>query len=159
MKEWWQNLALREKQILALGGFVVALFVLYEIIWSPFTNKIDNMRASVADNQKLLAWMQNADEIMQSLTKSAKTKSQQTGSLLGLMQSEINKSPLGRHVTQLRQSENDSVQMNLQKVNFDQMISFITDLSNRYGLVTSQITVTPTQTPGEVMADVIIKNS
>ncbi len=157
MKEWWQNLALREKQILALGSAVVLLFVLYEIIWSPFTDKISNMRTRVHDNQKLLTWMQNADKTMQTLTKSSNTKSQQlTGSLLGTMQTEINKSPLARHVTQLRQAENDSVQMNLQKVDFDKLIGFITDLSNRYGLIVSQITVTPTATPGEVMADIVI---
>jgi general secretion pathway protein M len=159
MKEWWQNLALREKQILVLGGAAVLLFVLYEIIWSPFTNKIDNMRTRVQDNQKLLTWMQNADKTMQTLTKSSTTQSQQlTGSLLGTMQTEINKSSLARHVTQLRQAENDSVQINLQKVDFDKLIGFITELSNRYGLIVSQITVMPTAIPGEVMADIVIKS-
>ncbi len=160
MKEWWQNLALREKQILALGALVVLLFVLYEIIWSPFTNKISSMRTEVQTNQKLLKWMQNADQLIQTLTKNSKTKSSQlTGSLLSLMQTEVNKSTLASHVTQLRQGENDSVQMNFQKVDFDALIIFLTDLANRYGLIVSQVTITPTHLPGEVMADVVVRSA
>lgn len=159
MKDWWQNLALREKQILSLGAAVVLLFILYEIIWSPFTNKIATMRTQVQHNQELLTWMIQADHRIQTLSKSAQNTTQTTESLLGIMQSEVNKSSLAKHVTQLRQAENDAVQLDLQKVDFDRLIVFLTALSNQYGIIVSQFTATPTGTPGEVMASVVVQNA
>lgn len=160
MKEWWQNLSLRDKQMLSLGSFVVALFLLYEVIWSPFSGKIDTMRHQVQHNQELLAWMQTADQRIRVLEKNSQSKAAQVnGSVLSIVQSAVNKSPLAQHVTQLRQAENDSVQFNLQKVDFDQLIVLLTDLSNEYGLIVGQFTATPTGKPGEVTADVVVKAS
>ncbi|MEO8401434.1 MAG: type II secretion system protein GspM [Gammaproteobacteria bacterium] len=158
MKEWSNNLSLREKQTLSLGSVLVILFLLYEIIWSPFSNKLDNLRSQIQHNRELLTWMQNAEQHMDSLKKSMQSKStQQNSSLLSIVQSQINKSPLQRHVTQLRQSENDSVEFNLQKADFDQLILVLTDLWKKYNLIVAQMTITPTDVPGEVTADVVIR--
>jgi general secretion pathway protein M len=158
MKDWWQNLALREKQMLAAGTIVVLLFLCYAIIWSPFVNKITSMRKQIQHNQELLNWMQDADKRMTNLVKSSKNHSTQlTGSLLSTMQGAINKSIFAQHVTQLRQADNDSVQLDLQKVDFDQLIILLTKLSNQYGLIITQMTATPTGAPGEVMASIVVK--
>ncbi len=159
MKEWWDNLALREKKIIIYGGALLILFLLYEIVWSPFTNKVDSLRKSVTQNQALLIWMQNADQRLQSIVNTQKNKTTTNESLLSIMQREVNKSPLATHVTQLRQAENDSVQLTLQKADFDRLIALLTDLSNQDGLTVSQFTATATGVPGEVMADVTIKQS
>jgi general secretion pathway protein M len=158
MNEWWQNLALREKRMLAAGAILVLLFLFYEIIWSPFSGKIKNMRQQVQHNQELLSWMKNADQRIKAVEKnSAHSTTQMTGSLLSVIQQEVNKN-FAHHVTQLRQAENDSVQLDLQKVDFDRLISLLTELSNKYGLIVTQITTTSTGVPGEVVASMVIRS-
>lgn len=158
MKDWWLNLALREKQTVAAGSFVVVLFLLYTLIWSPLSDLNDNLRTRIPRSQETLSAMQSTDQLIQHITKEVKEKrNQPTGSLLGLMQTEINQSKFASHVTQLRQAENDSVQFNLRKVDFDQLLVFLTSLWKKQGVIISQITVIPMEAPGEVTVDITVK--
>jgi len=157
MKDWWLNLPLREKQSLAIGSIVVILFLLYEIVWSPLSDMNDNLRIRIQHGQITLNSMQNADQLIQHLVKTSQEKHQQlTQSILGTLQNEINKSQFTSHVTQLRQTENESVQMNVNKMNFDQLLAFLTGLGKKYNIIVSQITVMPTGASGEVNADVVV---
>lgn len=158
MKEWWLNLALREKQIVAAGSIVIILFLLYEIIWSPLVSLNDNLRTRIQHNRTTLSAMQNADQLIQHIQKTSKEKHQQpNGSLLGTLQTELNKSEFASHVLQLRQAENESVQFGLHNINFDQFLIFLTALWKTHNIIVSQITVTPTGAPGEVTVDIVMK--
>lgn len=160
MKDRWQNLSLRDKQMLVVGGIAVILFLLYEIIWSPLSNANNSLRSRIQQSQDTLRSMKNADQLIEHLLKQSKEKrTETTQSILGAMQTEINHSPFASHVTQLRQAENDSVQFNLSKVDFDQLLVFLTSVWKKYGFIVSQITVMPTGTPGEVTVDIVMKKN
>jgi len=157
MKEWWSNLSLREKQMVGSGSIVIILFLLYEILWSPLVDANDNLRIRIPHNRETLQSMQSADQRIQSLLK---TSQQKTGhaaeSLLGTLQTEIKQSTFASHLVQLREAENDSVQFNLRKINFDQLIIFLDGLWKKHSFIVSQITVVPTGAPGEVTVDVVM---
>jgi len=160
MKDWWLNLALREKQMILAGSFVVMVFLLYEIIWSPLVNANNHLRDRIQQSQHTLRSMQNADQLIQHLLKESQEKRNgTTQSILGVMQTEINHSQFASHVTALTQAENDSVQFNLRKIDFDQFLIFLTAVWKKHGFVVSQITVMPTGTPGEVSVNVLMKNT
>lgn len=160
MKDWWLNLPLRDKRMLLMGGIIVILFLLYEIIWSPLATTNENLRVHIQHNRSTLQFMQNADQRIQQLVKESKEKNNKTsGSVLGIMQTEINNSQFAAHVTELRQAENDAVQFNLRKVNFDQLLVFLMSVWKKYHYVVSQISVVPTGVPGEVTVDITIKSS
>lgn len=157
MNDWWLNLPLRDKRMLLMGSIVVILFLLYEIIWSPLATTNENLRLRIQHNRDTLQYMQNADQRIQQLLKESKEKNNKTsGSVLGTMQTEINNSEFASHVAQLRQAENDSVQFNLRKVNFDQLLIFLTSVWKKYHYIVSQISVVPTGVPGEVTADITL---
>lgn len=158
MKDWWLNLALREKQTVAAGSLVVILFLLYEIVWSPLVTANENLRVRILHNQETLTAMQNTDQLIQHMIKESKEKhNQPTTSLLGIIQTEMTKSVFASHVTQLRQAENDSVQFNLRNVDFDQLIVFLTSLWKKNGFIVSQMTAVPMDAPGAVSADITVK--
>lgn len=157
MKDWWLNLALREKQMVLAGGLALLLFLLYEMIWSPLIDKNAALRTQIQHNRELLAWMENADQRMKSLLQSAKSRDHQTGSLSGIVQDALHNSPLRAHVNQFRQVESDSVQFDLRKVNFDELIKFLTGLWNNEGILVAQFSVAPSGTPGEVTASIVLK--
>src|SRR5580692_12331948 len=96
MKQWCQELSLREKQSTSMGGIAIAVFIIYSWIWSPLDHKITSMRTQIEQNQKLLAWMQAADKQLEN----SKNKIQSTSSahssksLLSLVQQQIKQSTL-----------------------------------------------------------------
>ncbi len=159
MKEWWLNLPLREKQMLSVGSIAVVFFILYQFIWSPLVTLNNDMRDRIQHNRDTLNIMQNIDTSIQQLSKSQENNNHPTGSILGIMQTEMNNSAFASHVTQLRQADNDSVQVNFRKIDFDQMLVFLNTLWKKYHFIVSQITVTPTGAPGEVTVDATIQSS
>lgn len=159
IKEWWLNLALREKKMLALGVIVVALFLVYRILWSPLVNANNNLRTRVLHNQETLNWMRQADQRIQTLLKTSEKSASPTGSLLGIIQTDLHQNALAAEVSQLRQADNDSVAFSFKKIEFDHLIVFLTTLWKKQGLLVSQITVVPGNGPGEVAADVTIKRT
>lgn len=159
MKEWWNNLALREKQMLTLGAFVIGILAVYVLLWSPIDNKVSTLRSQMVRNQELLSWMQDTDKQIQTYEKSSQQKPvRNTGSLLSIIQKQINRTAFVTALSQLHQVENDSVQLTFQKVDFDKLISWLIPLTQQQGIVITQMVATPSGTPGLVNIDLILKS-
>lgn len=154
IKEWWDNLSLREKQVMFFGGVIGALALLYLIIWAPLSNAVESYRHEVEENGKLLAWMKEADHEMQNMQQTAKHKAS-ASSLLSLVQKQLALASLT--TTQLRQAENGEIQMSFQNVVFDKLIQWLIAVNQNEHLSVVQMSVTPTGTPGLVMATVTVK--
>lgn len=159
MKEWWDNLSLRDKQMFSLGVIVVVLFLIYLLIWSPLNNKVNSLRTTLQHNQNLLAWMQSAEKQIQLYENTATKNSteQNTVSLLTIVQNEINQSGIAKDLAQLHQAENDSVQITFQHVDFDALITWLTQLWQQHDITISQASVKKTDAQGVVSAEIILK--
>lgn len=157
MKDWWQNLSFREKQAALLGSIVIILFLFYEMVWSPFTDHIESLRHSLIQNQALLTWMQDTDKKIQSLEKNQyHDKIQAKTSLLSLIQNQLQQTPLGRSVSEVRQADNNAVELQFEKVNFDSLIVWLTRLWQQHGLLVTDIAVKPTGARGIVKGNVVL---
>ncbi|MES2218072.1 MAG: type II secretion system protein GspM [Pseudomonadota bacterium] len=152
MKNWWFGLALREKQTISMGILLVLIFLIYEIIFAPLSDKVNELRHKVRSDQTLLNWMQASNERINSLEKNQQYSSHsgETTSLLSVVQNGINESAIAQNVSQLQQAENDSVQLQLQKVNFDSFIQWLTLLCQQHQLLITQMSITPLDTTGTV---------
>jgi len=161
MKEWWLNLNLREKQAVSLGATVMTLALLYGLIWSPLHNSVTALRDQIQHNQQLLSWMQTADQQIQAAEKMTQTPTatHNAASWLSIVQDNIKQSPLTKNLTQLVQADNDSVKLTFQQVDFDLLISWLTELWQQQGLVVTQLTITSGSIPGIVGAEFILKSA
>lgn len=155
MKEWWLSLSSEEKQTTLLGTLVAAILLIYALIWSPLSNKVDALRDKIHHNQALLSWMQQSDKKIELLEKSQQPSSRNANlSLLNIIQTESNQTAFANNISQLQQAENDSVDLRLQKVSFDALIKWIIDLCSKEKLVITQLSATPGTTPGIVDAEI-----
>lgn len=158
MRDWWINLSLRDKQFLSGGALVLSCFLLYSLIWSPLTQTINHLRNQIRQSYELLHWMQHADAQITALAKTSQTKTALNNqSLLSVVQAQLTNSHFASHLTQLRQAENDSVQVSLQKIDFDEFMRFIMMLWKTYNLVVVQMTATPTAVVGEVNIEMVVR--
>lgn len=160
MKQWWLNLALREKQTVGAGAIAVAMFIVYAWIWSPLDNKIVSMRKQIQQDQKLLVWMQAADKQLNNAENHAQSPSSpSSASLLSLAQKQIKQSTLANQLSQLRQTDSESVQLSFKQVDFDKLVAWLTNSWHEQGLMVAQLTVAPSDTPGIVSAELQLKSS
>lgn len=154
IREWWLNLAPREKQYVFTGGCALTLLLIYALIWSPLANKVQSLREQIQHDQVVLAFMKETDKQIHELEKSPRSSSNKTASsLLGTVQSEINQTPFAKNISQLQQAENDVVSVHLQKVGFDNLIKWLTAFCQQQRVIVTQATVTLSDTPGIVDMD------
>jgi general secretion pathway protein M len=151
MKAWWSTASLREKRaVCALSAFI-ALCLAYELIFAPVLDGVDSLRQTIRKDQTTLALLRDSDQRIQELEKSQQPSApKSSASLLGTIQNDVNNQPIGKSISQLQQAENDSIQMHLQKVNFDQLCKWLIDICQAQGLVIAEMVVTPGDQPGIV---------
>jgi type II secretory pathway component PulM len=158
MKEWWNSLSLRDKRIGLTGLLILVIAILYSLIWNPLIKENERLRERVQQNNELLAWMKTASEKIQVLQKNVPLHSASQSSL-SIVQDELKKSGLTEHFTDLKQSENDSVQLHFQAIHFDALIQWLIKIGQEQDLITSQINVIPVDATGIVNGEMTLKKS
>lgn len=154
MKAWFLNLSLRERQVVFFGGLLLGIFLIYEMIFASLSSGVSHLRDKVRSDTSLLTWMTETNQRIQSLENSASPSSEPlTGSLLSSLQTTLNHSPFSKSVTQLQQSENDSVEVKLQNIPFDEFAKWLIDFTQQNELRILQLTTTPNKDPGMVNVD------
>lgn len=160
IKEWWSNLASREKKAVILGTFFLGVFIVYQFIWTPYVNHVAAIRMRIVKQQQTLEWMQQADKEVRKINSDAgKNKNKITSPviLLGLLQKQINQDGLEQSLNQLKQASNDTIEMHFQKVEFNKLIRLLTAILKEGNVSINQMTAMSINTPGMVNADVILK--
>jgi type II secretory pathway component PulM len=158
MKEWWQNLAIREKQTLIIGAIIVSIFILYAFIWSPLMDAVGNERAKLTREQKLLVFMREANRtIKHAQTRdNVEVKAVSPIILISVLQKRINQMALQPSVSQLKQGMNNTVQVNFHDGDYDKIIQLLNDLVSEYNVSIQQMTVIKAKSNGLVNADIIL---
>lgn len=157
-RDWWSNLATRERRMVSIGGSLSIIFLLYQI-WSPYIAYVGELRERVISQQKTLAWMQSADvELSGSKDVYSTTPIKTTPIvLLSLLKRQINQSGLSQSLKQLKQQSSDSIEMQFQKVNFDKLISLLIETQDQQAVTIIQMNVHPDKDIGVVNASVVLK--
>lgn len=158
LKEWWSNLALREKQAVSIGGSLLVIFIIYFWMWTPYINHVASMREKITSDEKTLVWMQAADKAMQKAEDKtgAKTKSLSPVALLGEMQKQVKLSGLEGALTQLKQGANESIELHFQKVEFDKLIKLLAKAMKEKHVSVSHLSLISIE-PGLVSATIVMK--
>lgn len=158
--EWWQSLAARERQMVAIGGSVLALFLVYACIWSPLQNSVDTMRKRIVTQEKLLVWMRTADQEIKQKESSGQSGSQAVSPvvLLGLLQKQVEQRGLALYLTQMKQTSEAAVEMHFQKVDFDKLVGFLIAVAKEHHVSVTQMSASAGAAPGQVNADIVLKS-
>lgn len=165
MKEWlvklkarWQQLAEREQRVVAGGGLVLVVIILYVGIWQPFLNYNDSLRVRIASEEKNLQWMRAVDKKMQQMSGKNKTKPAAISPimLLGVLQKDIQQAGMSQQLAQLKQINANSIAMSFQKIAFDQLMTLLINIAKAQSIAITKMSVTASNAPGMVNADVVL---
>lgn len=157
-KEWYAQLETRERRAFNVGSTALVLAIFYFGIWSPFLNRVDGLRDTIVNEQKTLAWMQDADLKIKSLASenSGDRQALTPVTLLALLQTRINQAGMKDALKQMKQAANDSIQLQFKNVSFDQLIKLLISVIKANHVTISQFSATAESAPGKVSADIML---
>lgn len=134
LRQRWEALAPRERRMLALGAFVVALVVGYLAIWEPLAQRRDAWRTRVAAAESDLAWMRGvAPQVeAQSATRGASLVPD-SRSLLARADATARDAGLGTSLLRVEPVGANQVRVYFEQAGFDAMMRWLETLAERHG--------------------------
>lgn len=157
-KEYWLQLAPREKKAVSIGSAALGIFILYATIWSPILNHNDELRQGIRTNAATLAWMQNADKEIQKAKTESQTQTTMTSPamMLSFLQKEITVAGLSSSLMQLKQSSNETINLQFKKVEFDKLMKLLIDITQKQKITITQMSSVSGVSPGIVDVDIAV---
>jgi type II secretory pathway component PulM len=150
VKSRWQQFSAREKIMILIGGAALFFYLFYALIAMPILTGLDNMRKNVDSTQKLVSWMQGADQLINELEKTAHKKltPESPVELLSIVKTGAEESALATSLVDLRQLGEDSVELHFKNVNTDKLLAFLMSMLNKYAVHLVAMSVSVSGTPG-----------
>lgn len=146
MKERWLSLNSREKQLVIVMGSVVLFFILYSAIWKPLNTNISSATSKVERYQQLHNWVQTETVRYKSIASSSGKRSNK-----GSLSSVLNKTAGRNQISIARmQPQGDDIQIWIEEVSFNQLLTWLEQLSSREGISVKSIDLTDTDQSGVV---------
>ena len=147
IKEWWDNISEREQQLTFISLMVVFIAVIYFLIWQPIATNLAASQQKLQSSEQTLQWVEsNANKLVAAGIGNNKTTARkQNLSQLISSTAKSNKIVISRI-----QNRNDSVDIWINQVEFNQFLKWITALQNQYQVQVNSADLNQDKTQGMV---------
>jgi len=160
MKAWFMSLARRERLMVSIGAGVVALVLLYLVVWLPVASHTARLEQSVAEQQVLKHWMQRAAAEARQLRGSAVVSRGDAGrSLLAVVDETAKQAKLGPAVKRIQPDGQDLVRVSLEQAPFDDVVTWLAGLQQAQGVSVVDATLDRQSASGLVNARLTLKRA
>jgi type II secretory pathway component PulM len=160
MKEWWYRLNAREQSLVFLGSIFLAAILLYSLIWSPWVNSLDALDKTVAEQRELLHWMEPVVTHIQQLrgkepvTKKSKSS---TRDVTSEVERSLKSSPLAFSIKEFQPTRDGKIRILLDAVNFDQLMTWLSALTQQTFVHVEQLNVRREVPAGQVSVVLVLQ--
>lgn len=145
MKTWWQQLNLREQRLVIVMSALISIFILYSVIWQPMSESIVKSKAKIDRQQALLTWVQESTQRYQQEKRNGGRNTGESLSSIVNRTSRIDKITITR-----MQPQGDDLQVWIDEISFNQLLSWLERLSVRDGLQVKSIDLSKAEQQGVV---------
>lgn len=159
MKRWFESLAPRERVMVSLAAVVVVLAVFYSAVWGPLNKGVSRLSQQVQQQQQLAAWLNETAPRIRALRSAAHQRSPEdlNQALLTVIDKTSKAAGLGDRVKRIQPQGNESVQVWVEHVSFNDMLDWLYRLQNRYGVDIQSLSVEPGGQTGQVHGHMRLK--
>jgi general secretion pathway protein M len=134
----YRELQPRERLIVAVGAGVLALTLIYLVLWEPFAKARAHQQAALAEQRALAERLETIAAVVQRARASGLGAVQGSGqSLLTLVDQAARLPELGKAPTRLQPDGETEVKIWFEDVPFDNLARWIGILQSRYGVSVS----------------------
>lgn len=135
MNDWFESLQTREKLFVGAGVLIVAIAVLYGLVWAPLDKGHQSMMASVNDWQRSLAELAPLKGLAQSggANKSAGPGTSQQAPIIVVDQT-LRSRGLEQFRRRSQPTSSNGIRVEFENVAFDDLVLWLGDLSEQHAM-------------------------
>lgn len=162
LKMLWASLDDRQKKWATIVGAVLGFLLYYLAVWEPIHDNVLRLRQQITSDQALLVWMKEAQQtIKKSKAQAPKTQTATTPnntSLLTLAEQSVKKQQLAGSIKEIKQVNNDNVQLRFDKVVYVDFIKWLDQFQAENRVSIEKVKIRHTDVAGTVNADLVIQH-
>lgn len=156
MKDWFENLAPRERLILTIGVAAAAVIVLWGFVWAPLSRGAAEFTDSVAEKRALLVDLQRAEGL-----PGGDAPMQAGGdageSLVVLVDRTAQPLGLAGAFTRTRPDGADAISVSFQNAPFDNLLAWLVSLEQGYGISVESASFNGSRERGLVSGQIFLR--
>lgn len=135
------KLSQREKYYLISGLVIILIFFLYHFLWIPLTTSNQNLLGQINQQAELLHWMQAQQIEIEQHAGQQQPQVQEQEPLFTTVENSLQANMLDQLAIQLSSRDSDSVLIQIDQIEFDKLVDWLTHLHADYHIITSQATI------------------
>lgn len=151
-RAWWATLAQREQRVLAAGGVILGLVVLYLGAWEPAVHASHARQIALEDARALATLLETLAVEVQRNRGAGGGTAGAGQSLLSVVDQSRRASALTKPPSRLQPEGDTTVRIWLEDVPFDALLRWLADLQLRYGVRVDTADIERESGPGLVNA-------
>lgn len=156
---YWLKLRSEQPQRLVWGGVALACFLYYLFILLPLNFGISSLQDGIQTDRTEAAWMAKASqEILRLRLALPHQRVTTNASAFTIVNQSINEQGWNNLVSDVHQVEQNKVQVNFNGIAFNELVTWIEKLFDKYGIYVVEATLQKNQ-PGVVQATLILQMS
>ncbi len=160
MIEWFQNLALRERQFLLFGAAVVVLLVSYVLVYEPLENGLKESQVTL--DQKRAEYIRLVDisrKYKQLRPLGGKSTTKENRSLLAIIDQSSSVIGIKTSIKRLTPEGKNKVRVRVEDVAFDKLVEWLVTNANKNLMHAELFLVRPTDKNGVVNATLLLSKN
>jgi general secretion pathway protein M len=139
----WMQLRPRERVGLTAATIVLAMTMVYLMLWEPVFNESEQLKRAIQQNQQLVSWMEEKSVEAKALVASSGPARGNTkgASLLGVIDSTAKRGKLGKAMKRVEPDGSNRVRVWMEEAAFDDLIRWLARLENKHGIKISSVVI------------------
>lgn len=151
LRDAWGKLAPNERRLATVGSVAIGVTLLYVLLWLPVQKELTRLRISVPEERVQLQRMRAQAASIKPLRARSGT-APAAGTLLSVVDQSATARGLRGFITRLEADGSNGVQITLDAVSFNSLLSWVADLQNSHSLLVETTSMDTHTTPGTVNA-------
>ncbi len=158
MKQWWAGLAQRERWFLGGALALSLLLCAYVLLWEPWWAQYQRLQQAVHKQRADLAWMRQAVLALPSSGAAPKVQ-RDNRSLLARVDASMRAAGLASALKNTQPQGNNQLSARLESVEFEQLLTWLSQLEAQNALRLSQVSVERSANAGRVNVRLVLEDS
>jgi general secretion pathway protein M len=159
MRDWWNAREPRERQILAIGGALAAVLLVWALVWHPLARSRAELRVRVEAQRTDLEQMRaDSARVVQLRGQGARAKVERQGkSLLALADATARGAQLANELRRVEPVGPKSVRVSFENASFDAVADWLEGLARDFGVVAADLSADRGEGNGRVNVRVTLE--
>jgi len=157
LREIWIGLNASERRLLAMGGALLVIVLLFVMLWLPLEKDLARLRVSVPQDRTQLEHMRALADAVRPMRAKLRTRSA-GATPLSAVDAMLTAQNLRSAVTHLEADGGNGVRLTLEGVPFNTLVSLLTELQDTQQLVVDSATLDAQTKPGLVNANLRLRS-